>query len=234
MRKAIILQAFGIGDVIFAMGVAEHFIKQGYSVIWPVKPMFVEGLQIAYPNVCFDSDENYSPELFNIKEDKLVDGARIIPIRWSDRLVGKESKWWMRTKYDLYGLDYTLWKKYAVYERNHNKEKELFYSVFGLMDGEKFNLINRSFRSNFTGSINIEPNNEIRNVEISVRAGYSLFDYSLLIERATNIHVVNSAIFYLLELLELRAESVHIYSRIPDEVGFPYVDYLMTKKYILH
>lgn len=231
--KALILQAFGVGDVIFAMGVAEYFREQGYEVTWPVKPSFVEGLTRAYPNIKFDSDENYEPSLFNIKEDKIVDGVRIIPIRWSDMILGKDSKLWMRTKYDLYNLDYTKWKESAGYIRSPEKEGQLCH-LFDIKIGEPYNLVNQIYRSNYTGAVPITVNNGLRNVEMRIIHGYSLFDYSLLIEYATNIHVVNSAIFYLLELLNLSAKEVHLYSRKPDEVGFPYVHYLMTKDYILH
>jgi hypothetical protein len=232
-KRCLILQYFGLGDATFGMGVAEHFRKQGYDVTWPVLPCFLDGLQRAYPHIDFESYEKYDQNLFNIKEDTIVDGYRIIPMRWSDRLVGKESKWWMRTKYDLYNLDYTKWKESAEFVRHPEKEKELF-SLLGLEDGEEYNLINSVFRSNMTGKVKIEVNNGLKNIELPFLPDYSLFDTALLIEKATTINVVNSAIFYLLELLPLQAKEIHLYSRIPDEVGFPYVHYLMTKDYILH
>lgn len=215
------------------MGVAEHFREQGYSITWPVKPPFVEGLSRAYPNIKFDSDEHYDPNLFNIKEDKIVDGVRIIPMRWSHQILQKENKWWMRTKYDLYNLDYRTWKDHAMYVRYPEKEKELFYYL-GLLPGDKFNLISKVYRSNFSGSVPFEVNNGLRNIEMKVLPAFSLFDWSMVIEEATNIHAVNSAILYLLELLSPKAKEIHLYSRVPDEVGFPYVHYLLSKEYILH
>lgn len=233
-KVAIILQPFGCGDVIFAMGVAENFREQGYKTLWPVKPWFVEGLNRAYPNVTFVPDDIFEPNLFLLKDvNSFLGSMKIVPIRWSDAILGQPSKLWMRTKYDLYNLDYTKWKTHAYYKRYPEKEYAIM-DDFNLQPGEKFNLIATTFRSNFGGVVPINVNNGYRNIEMTVMPGYSLFDWSFLIERATTIHAVNSAIFYLIELLSCQAEEIHLYSRVPDEIGFPYTDYLMTKNYILH
>lgn len=231
--KALILQAFGIGDVIFAMGVAEHIRWQGYEIEWPVKPHFVEGLQRAYPSIKFTSDEDYPPGLFMIKEDIVVNGERIIPIRWSDHILKMDSKYWMKTKYMLYGLDYTKWKKSAYYYRDSVKELELYNSL-GLKNDEEYNLINQTYKSTFGGNVPIKVENGLRNIEMIAVPGFSIFDWSYVLQNATNIHVVNSAVFYLLELLDLKAKQVHLYSRHPEERGFPYIEYLISKDYILH
>lgn len=229
-----ISQFFGIGDCIFAQGVANHFIKEGYEVIWPVKHQFLQALQRAYPKVTFVPSAMVKQELFEIKEDIVVDGVRIFPMRWSDRVVGADAKYWMRTKFDLAKLDYTTWKNHAMWKRDGKREVALFYEVYGLERKEKFNLINIAFRSDASKEIEINVDNGLKNVIMGFHDGFSLFDHALLIERAENIHVANSAIFYLLELLEFPAKEVHLYARTGDEVGFPHVDYLMTKNYILH
>lgn len=233
MQIALISQPFGQGDHIFAMGVARHIMDQGYKIMWPVKEQFLDGNYDAYPDITFVNEVFCSPKYLLIKEDCIVDSMRIIPIRWSDSILHVDSKLWMRSKYDLYNLDYKEWKSSANYVRNIDKENHLFH-IYGIEKGEKYNLINGMFRSNFTGNICINPENGFKNVEMRIIPGYSLFDYSLLIQNAETIHAVNSAIFYLLELLELKASEVHLYSRIPDEIGFPYTDYLQTKTYILH
>lgn len=228
---ATILQYFGIGDVIFAQGVAQHLINQGYKVIWPVRPEFIEGLQRAYPAVTFHNYQDYPPAMFDIQKDITTTHTRIIPLRWSERILRMPSKFWMRAKYDLYKLDYTKWKESAVFQRDSEKEESLFNL---LTNGEPYNLVNTMFRSDASGGVKVEINNTYRVVEMKIIPGYSLFDYSLLIERATEIHAANSSILYLLELLDLSASEVHLYCRKPDEKDFRYVDYLFTKPYKLH
>lgn len=217
------------------MGVVEHFRSQGYKILWPVKPYFVEGLNRAYPNVTFVADNIIDPNIFNIKRDEVVDDLRIIPVRWADVILGLESKYWMKAKYMLFNLPWENWKEHAVFKRDTKHENTL-WAKLGIAPREEYNLVNSMYKSNFAGSVPIKVENGLRNIEMEVLDGYSLFDWSQIIEHATNIHVVNSAIFYLLELLNLSAKEVHLYSRHPEEQAFPYIDYLMSKEknYILH
>lgn len=202
--------------------------------MWPVKKEFCDGLNRAYPTISFIPEEHFDPSILMIMDkNAIVNGHRIAPIRWSDAILGRPSKEWMRTKYDLYNMDYKEWKRDAMFVRDKEKEKDLF-RMFGIKEGEPFILTNPMFRSNFTGHIPMVTGNDLPVVEMRIIEGYSLFDYAGLIEKATQIHVVNSAIFYLLEVLDLSADEVHLYSRHPDEIGFPYTDYLQTKPYILH
>jgi hypothetical protein len=234
MKTAMISQFSGWGDCIFAQGVAQHFIKDGYEVVWPVNNQMVLGLQRAYPKINWVPESLVKPTLFDIKEDCIVDDVRILPIRWSERIVNEPVKYWMKTKFQLFGLDYKNWKQAAMFKRCGKREVKLYYEIYELEKGEKFNLINTAFRNDSSKSVNVVVDNGLRNIVMGYHEGYSLFDHALLIERAANIHVANSSIFYLLELLDLSAKEVHLYERTGDEVGFPHVDYLMTKNYILH
>lgn len=202
--------------------------------MWPVKKDFCEGLNRAYPTIAFIPEEHFDPSILLIKDkNAIVNGHRIAPIRWSDAILGVSSKKWMRTKYDLYGKDYNDWKRDAMPVRDEQKENELF-NIFGVSKGQSYILTNPIYRSNFTGTVPMVFDSQYPVVEMRIIEGFSLFDYIGLIENATIIHVVNSAIFYLLEILNLSASEVHLYSRVPDEIGFPYTDYLQTKPYILH
>lgn len=233
-KVAMVSQFAGLGDAIFAQGVAQYFIEQGYEIVWPVKEHMVLALERAYPKVNWIPDSLVKPALFDIKEDCVVDGVRILPIRWSERILGEDVKYWMRSKFDLYKLDYRNWKEHAMFKRSSGREVKLYREVYGLERGEKYNLINTMFRNDASKSVNVNVDNGLKNVVMGVHEGYSLFDHALMIERAENIHVANSSIFYLLELLNLSAKEVHLYERTGDEIGFPHVDYLFSKDYILH
>lgn len=233
MKKALVLQYFGIGDCIFAQGIARKFLNEGYEVIWPVMPDFVQGLQRAYPAVNWLPYTLFSQGLFNTRQECTIDGVTIVPIRWADTIIGIKSHLWMRAKYDMYCMDYRLWKNFADYKRDSVREQVLM-ERYGIEQGEPFVLVNTMYRSDMQGSITPKISSGVKVVQMKIVPGYSLFDYSLMIENASEIHVANSAILYLLELLELSAKEVHIYARKEEGGGFPYVDYLMTKSYILH
>ena len=231
MPIAIIQQYFGLGDCIFSQGVASHFIDQGYRIVWPVWDDFCEGLSRAYPDMTWLPHSFFKPELFDIKEEKILGEVRLLPISWSNQILNAST--WMHTKYDLYGLDYHDWKKHASYQRDPLREQALM-AHYGIRIGEPYNLANSMFRTNASGNTPFTIANDYKTVQMQILPEFSLFDYSLLIENATEIHVANSSILYLLELLDLRAEQVHLYCRVPDETDFRHVDYLFSKPYVLH
>jgi len=232
MKKALILQYFGLGDCIFSQGIAQDLIAKRYEIVWPVKEEFVRGLQMAYPYINWMPHSLFKPELFEIKQDIERDGYRIIPIRWADSILKMKPHLWMRAKYDLYSLDFRKWKNGAQFNRDNVRES-ILRDRFGISEGDKFNLVNTMYRTDASGSIVPEIKNDYPIVKMEIMPNFSLFDYSWLIENAAEVHVANSAILYLLEILNFKG-TAHIYSRNEEGGGFPYVDYLMTKDYILH
>ena len=64
-------------------------------------------------------------------------------------------------------------------------------------------------------------------------SGFSLFDWHLVIEKATEIHTVGTSINYLIELLDINSKEVNLYKRLPDENHFHNYDYILKRhKYI--
>jgi len=234
MRNKLLIpaQGFGLGDIIYSVTLVRKLATPDYKIIWPVLPHFVDGCQRAYPDMIFVRQE-WVPINYNIKEEYENDDYRYLPIRWSDgwnKLPYTEN---MKSKYTMFGMDYKIWKELAGFRRDRKKEADLA-ELMGIKEGDNFNLVNRYFGSNSQHQCNIEIKNEYKNIEISTIGGYSLFDWSWLIERATEIHVANSSILYLLEILNFKAKEVHLYCRKPIEKDFSFTDYLHTKPYILH
>jgi hypothetical protein len=225
------LQYFGIGDVIFSMTLIKR-IANGNKIVWGVMPAFVEGLNRAYPDVTFVDWTKLGID-YNTKQHKEIYHAEygkctIIPIRWADSIMKVGYEQWMRSKYDMYGMDYREWKKHAMWVRDEAKESELSKLV-----GNGNALVNDTFGSDCKLKSNVPhiPN------AIKMRAidGYSLFDWAGIIQKATQIHTVNTSIIYLLEQLELNATDVHLYQRAIKSQTHKGVDYLINKhNYIYH
>ncbi len=133
------------------------------------------------------------------------------------------------------GLDYKDWRNDALWLRSTKQEDKLYYDVLGLTNGAQYNLISLKFGSNFesTGTVSVQnglPNVELRNID-----GFSLFDWAKVFMQATTIHMVSSACFYLLDLLQLSTTEVHLYSRNTNiDPQLDNIRYLMTKPYVLH
>lgn len=228
----LVSQYIGAGDIIFTQTLVKE-VTNGGTVVWPTEKYYVDGFSTAYTAFTFLDKSIFDQSLYNVKEIGFQKGFYILPIRWSDQIMKVPYKDVMRSKYDMFGLDWTTWKKDAYPKRKIFKEKEL-YSKMGLSEGEKYNLINKNYLRNRAGISEINVVNEYRNIYMDYMEGYSLFDWCYLIENAAMIYTVSTSVLFLLELIELKAEEVHLYSRKPYELGFSFVDYLFSKNYILH
>lgn len=218
-KSCLVLQPHGLGDCIFAQGLVKQL---GFDeVVWPVTEQYKYDLQRAYPDILW-WNENLHRAIHTISKQMIA-----LPIRWSDTITGVGYRHVMRAKYDMYGLDYKTWINYAMWKRNPTNELELFK----LTDQEPYNLICANFTGQFKTKI-IHVNNGLRNIYLNPINGYSLFDWAMVMEKATEIHFVASSSLYMLECLSPQAEKIWIYQRGADEPHNRY-DYLFNRhKYI--
>jgi hypothetical protein len=63
----------------------------------------------------------------------------------------------------------------------------------------------------------------LKKVEINIKDNFTVFDWLKVIENASEIHIVDSSLTYLIENLTLKAkdDKLHLYSRYTEEVGNP-------------
>jgi hypothetical protein len=223
----IVLQPHGLGDHIFCQSLVNQ-IADLEHIVWPVLPHFIDGLKRAYPEINWVPVGSLSPNVENCRIDTVINGNRILPIRWADSITKVKYKDCMRSKYDLYGLDWNTWKDFT-FKKDLERAMKLFYEVLGLSDGEQFRLINKRFTSNESKSVKIPESSKIRNIEMITIPGFSLFDWYLVIEKATEIHTVGTSINYIIELLEIESKNVFLYKRLPDENHFQNYDYILKR-----
>ena len=228
----VVLQPHGLGDHIFCMSLV-HQIADRQEIIWPVLEHFIPGLRFAYPEINWLPTGLLGSQIENYKRIGQVNGHTIAPIRWADQLTKVPYKDCMRSKYDLYGLDWNTWKDFA-FKRNYDKESKLFYDVLKLQLDEPFRLINRRFTSLESKSVNIPESKKIRNIEMQSIQGFSLFDWSRVIEMASEIHTVGTSINYIIELLSIQAENVVLYKRLPDENHYHNYDYILKRHHYIY
>lgn len=225
-QQAIILQYFGIGDIIYSQTIAHKIKDEGYKIIWPVEPDFLEGLRTAYPEFEWVDRTLYVNINYNLQEDCIHGGSRIIPLRWANEMLKVPFKDCMKAKYDLYKMPWENWADRATYLRDHAKEQALF-DMLDLDENEPYTLCNSWYKSNSSGQVKILLSDGLKRVNMQRIEGFSLFDWSLVIERASNIHTVSTSIIYILELLQLQAKNICIYIRRPQESSHKNYDYLL-------
>lgn len=231
----LINQPFGIGDVIFSMSAIRAFAAaQKQRVMWPIMPYYVDGLNLAYPDIFF-CDMGHTKFDYERKDRYKLSDTEVIPLRWQDSPLRE----CMKNKYRYFGFDWKDWKVNAHFERNPEREGWLLDLVGGY---DSFNLISASFGNNFIDRLPSPhsadfqfPQNGLKNIEMRMIPGFSLFDWSAVIERATTIHVVSSSCIYLFELLKLKAKEIHIHVRRPFERNHENYDYILqSHNYIFH
>lgn len=225
-------QPIGAGDIIFTQTLVKEVAKEN-PVIWPTESYYLDAFNRAYPQINFVDKKTIDDQLLNYKVIGVKNGYYILPIRWSDTIMKVPYKYVMRAKYDMFNLDWKMWKRDAYPARDLKKEKRLLKEL-RVKENEPYNFINKNYLRNGNGVAQIEVNNGLKNVYMDYKEGYSLFDWCYLIENSTYIHSVSTSVLFLLEILALKAHEIHLYSRKPYERGFSFVDYLFSKKYILH
>lgn len=224
------LQNFGTGDIIFCQTIANDWIADGHDVVWGVQPEWVEGLTRAYPKVRF-VDYRTLPINYQAQHEHDDNGYRVVPLRWSVEIAKVPYEQCMASKYMMFNQHYIRWRAGAMWQRVVEREKLLFDKL-GLNIGETYVLVNETFQSDHKGHKVITPQLKARVVKMRAIEGFSLFDWALVIERATEIHTVSTSLFYLLEMLDLK-QPIHLYPRSNDP-RFDHIKYLFTKPYILH
>ncbi len=235
-RKSVIIwQPYGLGDCIFSQGVAQHYISGGYKVYWPVKQMYLTDLRRAYPTVNWLSEDFYHGNDPQIKWDLLH--ATLAPLYWSSQFQNVAYKDVMKAKYSIYGLDWTKWREHAQWKRDVFKEQELM-EMNNINPGDRFNLISRNFGGgSFEEKSSPIPEivNGLKTTFLKKIEGFSLFDWAPMMAAATQLHFAASSNIYLLEMMDLKAEQIHIYPRTGWEDNHDNYNYIMTRhKYIFH
>lgn len=234
----------GLGDILFIMQIAQEEVAKGNRVIIPVESHYADiarhfpGVEIVdMKSINFDYNERMP-----IYIEHLNKPWRVVPFRFANDILNVPYTDCMKAKYwfwdNLQGNICTndYWKNWRnfTFERFPDKEQELFEYLNP--KNEPFNFINRNFRTNFSGKSPIKVNNGLLNIEMRPLKGYTLLDWSLILERASNIHTVGTSINYLIEKLDINC-PIHLYKRLPEERDFKNYDYILdleNKKYIFH
>ena len=168
------------------------------------------------------------------EEQKIIetDNHIVLPMRWSKEFFESHLNDTMKNKYRMVGIDLEEWRK-LTWLRHRWRESRLM-ELLGIKQGEKFNLINCNFYSFENRTINLNINNKLKNIEMKFIPTFNLLDWVGIIEEAENIYSVNTSIIFLLEVLELKAKEIHLYSRNVNGSDFIQTEYLRSKNYILY
>jgi hypothetical protein len=226
MKICLINQPAGLGDIFYTQRIGQHFRSLGYEIVWPVikaydwlsNYMTSEGTHFFTEDLPFVGMELYHGRS---RELILTDSFCYIPLRFASFHPNAAGLEILEAKYGMLNMlpEASRWEESFTFKRNSEKEKSLFYDVLGLKDGEDFIFSNSWIGSpdglnmQRLGHVNFD-NKGIRVVEHDAFIGggigtYTIFDWSLVLERAKQIHTPNTGMCFLIDRLDTQADKEH-------------------------
>jgi hypothetical protein len=210
MKVALIKQPIGLGDVFYLQKFAHLLKTNGYEVIWPLRDDvfwisdYVKGISFCKLSDNFPGKKYYYSGQVAVEKNNFLflspDGFQ---------LPGKRI---MESKYLLIGGTDEDWFDYFSFERNIDKENDLYYNVLGLTDDSDFIFINKMAsvdpkKSDVLDSLVFD----LPLIELKIIPGFTLFDWCKVFENAVEIHTVHTGINYILDKLNLKAKKYYMY-----------------------
>jgi hypothetical protein len=236
--KCIIKQPCGLGDILFTSKIRHLLAQKGYEVIHPVIKEFkwvgnyIDGNWASFPILdetfpYYDLYNNFRglyPAEVSVNNEQLV----IVPLQTADQLYSGSV---MDAKYKLVELPLNDWHQYLSINRNKEKEDNLFYNILNLKDNEKYIVTNPHYGSppNFN-TRTLPINTTFKCINITFLDNVSFFDWIKVLEKAEEIHVVESSINYILQAIDIDPNKVFIYSKHTPS-NFDAVKHLFTKNW---
>lgn len=212
-------QPAGLGDILFCQKIARIAINEfGCDrVVWPVWNVYnyineyIVNQGVEFPVGNIDLGEHI------INNDETL----YIPLFTSDRLVSVQNPYAHgHIKYKFfYDTDWSDWKNYFEIKRNYEREKKLVGQL-GIDINEPYNFINPNFGTPPGNIVNkrIKPQNGYKNITMDIIPNVHIFDWLTIIENATEIHTMETSLYYILEKLGIE-DNVYIYSKYKYQLG---------------
>lgn len=222
MEALYIYHHLGLGDHIICNGLVRHYAEKYDKIFLFVKPHNITNVKYMYrdnPNIKFlalNDPDVYSFMRFNPYNKYLIVG---ITREWFYNLdVLKKYETFDQGFYDVVDVSFEYkWEKF-YFERDIEKEKDAFYNKIGLKDGEEFIFVHdnpsqgRFFKKELIPSHMkiINPNDYLL---------INLFDFLYTIEKAKEVHVMNSSFMNLIDCIQLKTEKLVLHSYARTDMG---------------
>ncbi|MET3667018.1 hypothetical protein [Caulobacter sp. 1776] len=217
MKPVLIFQPGMVGDLFFIQKIVKTYAATGRRVIMPVlrKHSWVYDTLVMPPNV---ETPILDDEAFDFRDEMLFlsDKIAMSPIEGPNYTYLSLFFCWryapeqtMDLKYQIAGVPMDDWADHVELKRDRDKEERLFREL-GLDDGVPYCLINETCSSRTLPFPHKAPEKEVR---LRFVEGYSLVDWSTVIERAARIASVDTSLVLLVEVLKIRGAPLHVVSR---------------------
>ena len=208
MKPCIIKQPAGVGDVFFLQKIAHTYRQKGHEIIWPLRDDIV-WIADYIPDItwCKLSEWLQGPygKLFNYSGFAETEEFIYIDASTADRTFNTDPTRIMSAKFGLAGLDHKDWVKYFKFNRNREKERELYHDILGIKgDYVYVNDITHTDLRKTSSLANQKYDYPV--IENRVVDGFTLLDWTLVLENAKEIHTVPTAVCFIVDVIDTDAQ----------------------------
>jgi hypothetical protein len=221
--KVIINQPFGIGDILFLNPLIKQLdIEQA---IWPV----VDHYYWIKDYISIDNLTFIKASEFNLSNYR--DYVEV-PLQHAHSFIPQANDC-MEAKYLLLEADPELWRT-LTFNRNKEKETQLKQHL-NIHPNDKFIFVNNNFAGpEYNYKVNIIPQSNHKIIYQEYIEGFTLLDWCGVLEQSIEIHTVSTSLFFVIEALNLKNTSLHLYPRKPLDKDLSPIKTLINNKWICH
>jgi hypothetical protein len=222
MKPVLIKQPIGMGDIFFTIKIAQSFLEKGHQVIHPVTKelnFFKNCLINNIEYVCVEDDFAHKNLYTRAPQGAITEHDSCIVIATDGADFASEGCGIMLSKYQLAGINYQDWASFFKFQRNRAKEEALL-KYLGITKGDEFILINKNIGSKgHSSSWDFPVPNKKKVVESRPVDGFNLFDWCGVLQEASEFHIMETSLCYILEKLDLKATIFKLYHRQYNHLG---------------
>jgi len=232
MKPCVIKQPAGIGDIFFCQKIARYMAYHGYQIIWPINPDII-WIRDYIKGILFCSTEDEFPmkDIYDKGTGYVIEDTGAFISTATADMTHNDSRI-MSSKYTMLGMDYSDWRKYFIFERNLDKENDLYYNVLGLTDDSQYVFLNNMASVDVrTSDVLDDLTFEYPVVNLQIIENFSLFDWCKVFENAIEIHTVHTGINYILDKLNLKAKKYYMYQGLHHS-DVQYIPFAKKPKFI--
>lgn len=228
-QRYVIGQFASLGDILWLVPLIRALQDEGNECLWPVNPEYLS-LKKHFPDLNFVDKNQYNLP-YESRNRIMTPYGQWLPYRYASENMGRTLRDCMESKYSIYGHSWKIFRS-LHWERDRKAEQSLYDK---LIDKKPYIIVNRYYGAQ--GQFQITPELPLgaNVIEMKPIEGFTMLDWGMVIENASEIHTANSSILYMMEQMSLNM-PIHLYSRggLWGEVGFNYTEFIHSKKYIKH
>lgn len=222
-KKIGIIQSRGLGDIVIALPIAQHFHQQGYSVHWPICNEFVSSFKDAAPWVnwlavptdvqglfFYDTPKKLLAEQ-GIGEDETLYLYQFLNSQpdLTDQDLFAMMKF-DQYKYATAGLPFRLkWELAACITRNHQREQSLYDKMVKqpqyMVYQQKASDVEYDWDLSWVDA-------DLQQIEISAETD-SIWDWLKIIEGAESMILIDSVFVNIVDQMNLNPKADKYYAR---------------------